>query len=225
MASSSTFLSASITKKQLVALTGLLLSGFLVTHLAGNLLILVGHEVFNKYAYNLTSTPLIYVAEAILLAIFLTHIFLAVKLNYENNRARPQKYYIKQKTGRGSTFASSTMPYTGTLVLIFLVFHILHIKFGPTYTITYQGQEMRDLHRTVIEYFQNPLAVTWYIFSMVVLGIHLSHGFWSAFQSIGFNHDLYTPRLRKLSFLFAAAITFGFSVLPLYSYFQGGFSS
>ena len=89
------------------------------THLAGNLLIFVGPEAFNYYAHKLTSNPLIYVAEAILAAIFLGHMGMAIKVTMENKAARPEGYYMKTKTGRGSTFASSTMPYTGLILLAF----------------------------------------------------------------------------------------------------------
>ena len=104
------YLSSSIMKKQLMGVTGLLLCGFLVSHLAGNMLIIVGPKAFNIYAHTLTSNPLIYVAEVILLSIFALHVGLAFKLTIENKLARPVGYYMKQPTGRGATFASTTMP-------------------------------------------------------------------------------------------------------------------
>ncbi len=214
---------SSIVKKQAMAITGLLLCGFLVTHLAGNFLIIYSADAFNQYAYALTSNPLIYVAEAGLAALFLGHIGMAIKLTLENHKARPQKYYMKKPTGRGSTFASSTMPYTGMITLIFLVIHLINFKFGPLYMTTVDGVEMRDLYRTVVEYFASPLNVLWYIIAMVALGIHLSHGVWSAFQSLGFNHPSYTPTLRMASKAFAVLIVVGYSSLPIYCYLiQGG---
>ena len=217
-----TFISKSIAKKQVMGITGLMLCGFLVTHLAGNLLIFVGADAFNQYAHALVSNPFIYVAEAGLALIFLTHIALAVRLSYENNKARPQKYYMKRHTGRGATFASASMPYTGILALIFTVIHILNFKFGPVYDTTVDGVAMRDLYRTVIEYFQSPLHILWYVFALLAIGVHVSHGFWSAFQSLGFNHPRYTPGLQIFSKLFGVLITIGFSALPIYCYFQGG---
>jgi len=214
-------LTSSVVKKQIMGITGLMLCGFLVTHLAGNFLIFVGPEAFNTYAYTLTSNPLIYVAEAVLLAIFLTHIGLAVRLTIENKMARPTGYYMKQPTGRGSTFASSTMPITGFIILLFLVLHIWQFKFGPVYDITHSGVEMRDLYRLLIEYFSSPLACAWYIFCMMALGLHVSHGFWSAFQSLGFNHPKYMPALQLLSKLYGVAMFVGFSSLPIYCYLQG----
>jgi succinate dehydrogenase / fumarate reductase cytochrome b subunit len=216
------YATSSVVKKQVMGVTGLLLCGFLVSHLIGNCLIYLGPEAFNTYAHTLVTNPLIYVAEAILALIFLSHIALAVKLTIENNNARPEKYFVKQKTGHGATFASSTMPYTGALILVFLILHLLHFKFGPVHSATYGGVEMRDIYKTVVDYFQSPLNVLWYIFCMLALGIHLSHGFWSAFQSIGFWHPKYTCFLRCFAKLFAVAITIGYSALPIYCYLQGG---
>lgn len=216
------YLNSSIMKKQIMGVTGLLLCGFLVSHLIGNGLIYFGDRAFNTYAHTLVTNPLIYFAEAILLGIFVTHIFLAMKLTLENKAARPVAYAVKKPTGRGSTFASSTMPYTGLLILVFLVFHILHFKFGPVYKITYDGVEMRDLYRLLVEYFHQPLAVVWYVFCMLALGLHVSHGFWSAFQSIGFNHPKYNSCLKNLAKVYALLMTVGFSALPIYCYLQGG---
>jgi succinate dehydrogenase / fumarate reductase, cytochrome b subunit len=216
------YLGASIVKKQLMGLTGLLLCGFLVGHLAGNLLIFVGPEAFNTYGHLLITNPLIYVAEAGLGALFLAHIGMALRLIVENHKARPVKYYMKQPTGRGATFASSTMPYTGVLTLVFLVLHILQFKFGPHYTIVHSGVEMRDLYRLVVEFYQSPVAVLWYVVCMISLGIHVKHGFWSAFQSLGFHHTNYTELLQKISIVFALVVAGGFASLPIFCYFQGG---
>lgn len=217
-----TVATSSVMKKQAMGVTGLLLCGFLVSHLAGNCLIYFGPEAFNTYAHKLVTNPLIYIAEAILALIFLSHIALAARLTIENKMARPTSYYMRQATGRGSTLASSTMPITGIIILIFLVLHIIQFKFGAYYEATYDGVVMRDLYRLLIEYFSSPLAVAWYIFCMLALGLHVSHGFWSAFQSIGFNHPKYTPVLKLLAKLYALVITVGFSALPIYCYMQGG---
>lgn len=212
---------SSIVKKQLMGITGLMLCGFLLTHLAGNFLIFVSPEAFNTYAYKLTSTPLIYVAEAGLLAIFLTHMGLALRLSIENKMARPVGYYMKQPTGRGSTFASSTMPYTGIGIGVFVVLHIIHFKFGAVYDIVHSGVEMRDLYRLVVEEFQSKAFAFGYIVAMAFVGVHVSHGFWSSFQSIGFNHPKYNPIIKGLSVMFALTVFGGFSSLPIYCFLQG----
>ena len=213
---------SSILKKQIMAVTGLLLCGFLVTHLAGNCLIYVGPEAFNSYAHTLITNPFIYLMEAGLVLLFLLHIGMAIKLTIENKRARPSSYYMKMSVEGGATFASSTMPITGLIILIFLIFHILHFKYGPVYTVQYDGVEMRDLYRLLLEYFQGPLAIGWYLFSMAALGLHLSHGFWSAFQSLGFNHPKYNDILKIKAKAFALIVSIGFAALPIYCYLQGG---
>jgi succinate dehydrogenase / fumarate reductase cytochrome b subunit len=172
------YFSTSVGKKQLMAITGLLLSGFLVTHLLGNILIVVGADAFNYYAYKLTSNPLIYVAEAGLAGLFLLHLVLAMVLTVQNKKSRGSNgYFMKVNTGRGTTFASKSMPYTGFVILIFLILHIRDLKFGPVYMTTVDGVEMRDLHRTVIEYFADPLHTAWYVFAMAMMALHLGHGF------------------------------------------------
>lgn len=215
------FFGSSIGLKQLVGATGLALCGFLVTHMAGNFLILVSKDAFNSYAYKLTSNPLIYIAEAILAALFLTHLGIALKLAFENKQARPKKYAVKRKTGRGTTFASNTMPLTGIIILAFLISHILNLKFGAYYETTLDGIVVRDLHRTVMEYFSDPLNTLWYVIAMVTVGIHTSHGFGSAFQSLGVNHPKYNSLIRLSTKAYGAVIALGFSGIAIWAYLQG----
>jgi succinate dehydrogenase / fumarate reductase cytochrome b subunit len=214
--------STSIGKKQIMGVTGLLLCGFLVSHLLGNLTLLVGPDAFNKYSHTLTSNPLIYGAEFILAVLFLSHIVMAFRLVIENKRARPVGYYMYKKSGRGGTLASSSMPWTGLIALVFLCFHITGLKFGTQYTTTVGGVEMRDLYRTTVEYFQDPLHVAGYIVAMVALGFHTSHGFWSAFQSLGLNHPKYMPKIQRISQLFGLVVAIGFSGLAIFCYIKGG---
>ncbi len=220
MIKSHNYFTSSIGKKQIMALTGFGLVGFTASHLLGNLLILVGADAFNMYAYNLTINPLIYVAEAGLLGMFILHIFLAVILKLQNMSARPQGYYVKTKTGRGETFASQTMPYTGLILLVFIIIHLLNFKFGSNYSATVDGVQIRDLYRTVIEYFANPLYVVWYVFAMLTLGLHVSHGIQSVFQSWGFNHPKYTPVIQFASMAYGLFVAVGFSVLAIFCHFQ-----
>ena len=213
----------SVVKKQIMGISGLLLCGFVLTHLLGNLTLFFGSDAFNKYSFTLTSNPLIYLAEAILLGIFLVHIILAIKLVIENKQARPVAYsYPRKHSGRGATFASSTMPVTGIIALIFLVVHILGLKFGTHYDTEVNGIVMRDMYRTTIEYFQDPLHVLFYIFAVTSLGIHVSHGFWSAFQSLGLNHPKYMPKLKCAAWAFGILVAVGFSTLAIFCYMQGG---
>lgn len=215
------FFSSSIGLKQLVGATGLALCGFLVTHMAGNFLILVSKDAFNTYAHKLTSNPLIYVAEAILAGLFLMHLGLAMRLAFENKAARPERYAVKRATGRGTTFASKTMPLTGLVILAFLISHLLNMKFGTYYETTLDGIVVRDLYRTVMEYFSDPLHTAWYVVAMVTAGIHTSHGFGSAFQSLGINHPKYNPLIKLLTKLYGLFIAVGFSGIAIWSFLQG----
>lgn len=211
----------SVTKKQVMGITGLLLSGFLISHLLGNVLIFVGPDAFNKYSYTLTSNPLIYAAELILGSIAVAHILMAIKLVRENRAARPDGYFMRKHSGRGATLASATMQYSGLVALVFIVLHIMNLKFGTHYDTTVNGVVMRDMYRTTIEYMANPLHLLWYIVAVSVLGLHVSHGFWSAFQSIGLNHPKYMPKIQCLSKLFGILVAVGFSVIAIYCFIQG----
>lgn len=214
--------STSIGKKQIMGVTGLLLCGFLVSHLIGNLTMLVSADAFNKYSHTLISNPLIFPAEIILTLIFLSHIVMGFKVTIENKIARPIGYHMYKKSGRGGTFASTSMPVTGVIALVFLVSHILGLKYGTQYTTVVGGVEMRDLYRTTVEYFQDMTHVIAYIISVVALGIHVSHGFWSAFQSLGLNHPKYMPKIQCASKLFGLVVAIGFSIFPIFCYLQGG---
>lgn len=218
--SSQNYFCSSVGKKQVMAVTGLLLCGFLVSHLLGNFLILLGSDAFNTYAHTLTSNKLIYVAEAILAIVLLSHVIMAVRLRIENKLARPVPYLMRRKTGNGETFASSTMIFSGALILVFLVTHLIHFKYGAYYTTNVDGVEMRDLYKVVIEYFRNPLYTAWYVVAMTVIGLHTSHGFWSAFQSLGLSHPKYTPKIKLISKIYAVFIAVGFSSLAIFCHLQ-----
>lgn len=209
---------SSIQKKQVMAVTGLLLCGFLIAHLLGNFLIIFSPEGFNAYAHQLTSTPLIYAAEAVLLILFLTHLFIAFKITWENKKARPEKYFMKTKTGDGTTFMSQTMPYTGLVILIFLISHLFHFKYGSYYSTEYAGSEIRDLYKTVIEYFASPINVAWYCFAMAAMAVHLGHGVQSTFQSLGFNHPKINCAAKFFGAGFAIIVPILFSLLAVWSY-------
>ncbi|MDH4468716.1 MAG: succinate dehydrogenase cytochrome b subunit [Bacteriovoracaceae bacterium] len=213
-------LQTSVGRKYLVAITGLLSCGFLLGHLAGNLLLLMGPDSFNSYAHKLTSTSLIYVAEAILGVIFLVHLGLALKLNWENKMARPQKYVKKKTFGPGENIFSSTMPYTGIAILVFLVLHLTQFKFGSVYMTQVEGVEMRDVYRTVIEFFKNIWSLVWYCVAMSLLAMHLAHGVQSSFQSLGIRSKQIGQWLKCGSRIFAFGVPAGFIFLSIWCHLQ-----
>lgn len=218
------YFGSSIGRKQLVAVTGLLLCGFLVSHLAGNFLLVVGPDAFNLYAYKLFSLGgLLYVIEGVLALIFLMHLGLAIKLNIENVQARggAKRYAVKRNTGRGTTFMSQTMPWTGLILLIFTILHLKNLKFGTHYTTVVDGVEMRDLSRTTFEYFQSLTAVIWYVFAMTAAALHTAHGFSSAFQSMGWNHGKYFKNVKRVGYLYAVVVAGGFAGLAIYCHMKG----
>jgi succinate dehydrogenase / fumarate reductase, cytochrome b subunit len=215
-------LRTSIVRKMVVALTGLGLCFFTLTHLMGNLLVFVGPDAFNSYGHALISNKLIYVLEAGLALTFLVHLALALKLTLENHQARPEKYFMKKNTGRGATFASSTMPYTGMIILVFIIYHLSTIKYGASYEVTVDGVVMRDLYRLLVEHFSSSFNSFLYVLAVCALGVHVSHGLWSAFQSLGLNHPKYTPKVKLLSCLFGLLVAVGYSSIALWVFFFKG---
>src|SRR3989304_4167148 len=159
--------------------------GFLCVHLIGNLLLYFGPAKFNAYSHVLISSPIVIPAEIGLTAIFLIHVFEAATMWYSNRSARPVSYVNKQWAGGTSrkTTASATMIWTGSITAIFLVVHIVTMKYGTWYTVP--GSEARDLYRLVIETFQNPFWAGFYAVCMTVVGFHLWHGISSACESLG----------------------------------------
>lgn len=213
------YLRSSIGKKTLMGLTGLAWSGFVMTHMLANLLIIFSPEAYNKYSHALITNPFIYLAEAGLVLTLLAHAFTGMKLAAENKSARPEGYAVKPSGEKAASVASSTMIYTGSLLLAFVVYHLITFKFGPYYTVTYDGVEMRDLYRLVIEVFQSPLYVFGYVICMFLVGLHLSHGFQSSFQSLGFRHPKYTPAIKVFGTIYSVIVAAGFIVQPLYVFF------
>ena len=208
--------SSSVGTKLLVGITGLALFLYLITHIAGNALILFGPTTFNQYAHTLTSNPLIPVIEVGLLLIFLLHVYKTVTMYLGNQQARPLTYKVKKSQGRPSrkTFASSTMIFSGLWLLIFVIMHVKAFKYGLDYEA---ANGVRDLYRVEMETFRSPLTVTFYVLSMLVVGSHLWHGGSSTFQSLGLDHPRWTPRILAVTKVLAAVIAGGFIVIVLWA--------
>jgi succinate dehydrogenase / fumarate reductase cytochrome b subunit len=213
--------SSSVGSKLLIGLTGLALFAYLILHLAGNALIFAGPEIFNEYAHRLISNPLIIPIEIGLLLVFLLHIYKTVRMWVTNRDARPVAYEMKAYAGHTSrkSVASSTMIASGLLALLFVIVHVKQFKFGAWYQ-TVSEQPIRDLYRTEIEVFRQPLWVTFYVICTLIVGLHLRHGISSAFQSIGFDHPIYTRRLTVIGILFAILIGGGLALIPVLVYLR-----
>lgn len=214
-------LSTTTGTKFLMAATGLALLAFLVIHLANNLLYFAGPGVYNRFSHLLSGNPLIYVVEIGLLAIFLLHAQKAIS-NYRNNqKARPQPYLKKEWAGYKSrkSLASTTMIFSGIWLLLFVGVHLWHFKFGRHLEFAADPQ-VRDLHLLETQEFGNLLWVLFYMISMVVIGLHLSHGFWSAFQSLGIGNPRYTPRIIAVGKVLTAVLAAAFFLIPLVVYLK-----
>jgi succinate dehydrogenase / fumarate reductase cytochrome b subunit len=213
------YLSSSVGAKLLIGLTGLLLFAYLILHLAGNALIFGGADLFNEYSHKLIANPLLIPIEIGLLLVFLIHIYKTVRMLIANHAARPVRYQKKAYAGHTSrkSFASSTMIASGLIVLVFVLIHVKQLKYGAYYQ-TVGASPIRDLYRTEIEVFQNPWWVAFYVFSTIVVGLHLRHGIASGFQSIGADHPLYTRRLTAIGIVMAIIIGGGLGLIPIVIY-------
>jgi succinate dehydrogenase / fumarate reductase cytochrome b subunit len=205
-----TTLSTSIGKKLLMAVTGLSFIGFLAAHLAGNLSIYAGADAFNNYALHLHALgPLLSVAEFVLLGLFLIHVLSGLILFWQNLKARPARYAVNRNPG-GKTIGSATMPYTGVLILFFILFHL------SNFSRFFVDQSNTTIYQIVSNAFQDPVYVGLYVLAMLVVALHVSHGFWSLFQTAGLNHPKYMPAIQIGGLLLSLAFGLGFGFLPIY---------
>jgi succinate dehydrogenase / fumarate reductase cytochrome b subunit len=215
------YFNTTIGTKVLMGATGLLLVVYLILHLAGNLLLLLGPEIFNGYSHLLISNPLIIPVEIGLGAIFFLHVYKAVTNYVANRRARPVGYrrYTWTKRPSRKSLASTTMIFSGIILFVFIAVHLMQFKFGSEYTVAQGGEEVRDLYRLEMEVFGNILNVVFYAFCMVVIGAHLWHGIASAFDSLGATHPRYTPLILKVGKGAAFVVAVGFLVIPFAVFF------
>jgi succinate dehydrogenase / fumarate reductase cytochrome b subunit len=200
-------LGSSVGKKLLMALTGLAFVGFLAAHLAGNFTIYAGKAAFNGYAEKLQALgPFLYLFRTGLIAFAMVHILTGLILFLQNRKARPVGYRTHASAG-GRTLSSRTMPYTGLIILSFVIFHLFHFTFVDKTSTT-----IFDL---VTAAFNQPVWVALYAALMAVVALHVRHGFWSAFQTIGANHPKYMPAISLLSIAAGLAVGVGFGLLPI----------
>ncbi|MBL7796158.1 MAG: succinate dehydrogenase cytochrome b subunit [Saprospiraceae bacterium] len=224
----SKFLTSSIGQKIVMALTGIFLTLFLAIHLLGNLQLLQNDdgEAFNTYAYFMTSNPLIKTVSYLLYASILVHAVQGILLARQNRAARGANRYAVSHM-RSSERASRNMAWLGIIIFVFIVLHMYQFWFqmhwGGLEMITYPGSThpVKDLYTLVEESYESPLFVVFYVLSMIVVGYHLWHGFWSSFQTLGLNHKKYTPLIKWIGAAYSILIPLLFAIIPLVMHFRG----
>ena len=220
------FFISSIGRKLIMSLTGLFLTSFLVIHLIGNLQLLAddGGKAFNVYAKFMTSNPLIKGISILLYASILLHAVQGIILWRKNREARgSQGYAVKAvRAAHTSAAAAVNMAWLGIIVFVFICLHMyqfwLQMKMGNVPMVTYEGETYKDLYTITAAAFANPLYVVIYVLSMVVIGIHLWHGFQSAFQTLGLNHRKYTPFIQKFGKVFSILVPALFALIPVWMF-------
>ena len=208
---------SSIGKKILMAVSGLILTGFILAHLLGNLLIYSGPDALNAYAKKLRDMgALLWAVRLTLLASALVHIVASIHVSRENAAARPIGYR-KVRTAE-TTLSARTMLVSGVGVGVYLVYHLLHFTFGVTHPAISHAHDAlgrHDVYLMVVRSFQQPLITLAYLLGMGAVAFHLSHGVGSAFQTLGLTTERTIPAFRWGSQLFAFAIFLGYISIPM----------
>lgn len=217
------FFTSSIGRKIVVAVTGLLLFLFCLVHLSGNMLIFVGQEAFNDYAYmlhHLLHGAMVWIARIGLLGLIVAHVLATVSLVIQNKTAREPYHF--QKTVR-ATLTSKLMPLSGLMVLGFIIYHILHftVKVGINDADYTMANGHFDAWQMVVDGFANPIASIVYLVSVGLLGLHLKHGFASLFQTLGLSSQKTRKHFEVASVLLSLLIFVGFASIPILVGFAG----
>ncbi|MES2387576.1 MAG: succinate dehydrogenase cytochrome b subunit [Bacteroidota bacterium] len=216
-------LTSSLGRKLAMSLTGLFLVSFLLVHMGGNVQLFYndGGDAFNTYSKFMSTSPIIRVLEIVLLAGFVTHIWTSVILTRRNANARPVSYAYTQPSP-GVTWFSKNMGLSGSIVLVFLIIHLLNFWFPyhygsmPTKTDAH-GEQIKDMYALVEKVFRQEWWYSiLYVLACVLLGFHLNHGFFSAFRTLGVEHKKYTPLMKAVSQFISVVIPAGFAAMPLY---------
>ncbi|MGQ9635184.1 MAG: succinate dehydrogenase cytochrome b subunit [Bryobacteraceae bacterium] len=198
-----------VSKKAVMAVTGLFLTSYVIVHMLGNLQFFMGREQINAYAEFLHSRPaFLWSARVVLLASVLLHIYTGWSLWLLKRKARPQRYIKESHVPAG--YASRTMILTGPLIGLYVVYHVLHLTIGKAGLPFDRG----DVYGNLLAGFSIPAVSAVYIAAMVALSFHLYHGIWSMFQSMGVSHPRYTPILKRVSAVLAVGVAAGFIAVP-----------
>jgi succinate dehydrogenase / fumarate reductase cytochrome b subunit len=211
------FLKSTVGRKYIMGITGLVWMGFILGHMAGNMLIFLGPDTFNSYGNSITSNHLLlYGTEIVLVLALIAHVTSAISLTLDNRTAKGSRYAVSAKGEKSSTWASRNMGAQGSVILAFIILHLATFKYGAHYETTVNGVVMRDLHKLVLEVFTQPGYVAWYVVSLILLLFHLSHGARSIFQSFGILERKMQEPLKKFAWAYAIVVAGGFLSQPLY---------
>jgi len=210
------FYEAPVGKKVIMAVTGVILFGFVVGHLIGNLQIYIppdpvtGRYKLDDYGEMLHHLGgILWVVRLVLLSSVLLHVWSAIQLTLQANAARPIAY--TKKDNAHSSYASRTMIWSGPIIGVFIIYHLLHFTGGQLHP----DFKFLHVHDNVVRGFKDPLASLFYIVAMSMLGTHLYHGLWSMFQSVGVSHPRYTPAIKLFAKLAAAVLVLGNISIPI----------
>ncbi len=215
-----TLWSTSIGKKAVMAITGVILVAFVIAHMLGNLKIFQGEEKFNAYAVWLREVgspvfgheQLLWLARVVLLTATVLHIVTAAQLTQRSYAARPVSYARKEAIQ--STYASRTMRWGGVIITLFVLYHILHFTFGAVGFASGQYEDM-SVYRNVVIGFSAWYVSAFYIAAMAALGLHMYHGVWSMFQTLGVNSDRTDALYRALATVSSLAVVLGNISVPV----------
>jgi succinate dehydrogenase / fumarate reductase cytochrome b subunit len=217
MQTAATFFGSTIGRKVVMAATGLVLVGFVVGHMAGNLQLYLGAEALNAYGRGLREMghgALLWVARAALLLAVGLHIWAATSLTLQSRAARPVGY--RRLSFTESTYASRTMRWSGPILLLFIIYHLAHFTLGSAHPQFVEG----DVFGNVVVGFRSGPVVLFYVIAMLCLGLHLYHGVWSMLQTLGLSHPRYNSWRHALSTLVTVAVVGGNLSFPLAVYFR-----
>jgi succinate dehydrogenase / fumarate reductase, cytochrome b subunit len=199
-------------QKAIMAVTGAVLFFFVIFHMLGNLQVFEGPEQLNFYGFALRRFPeVLWAARISLLGAVALHIWSCIQLAIKKKQARPASYAIRRNSN--SSYASRTMYWSGPILLAFIIYHLLHLTAGY---VQPGGRFIEgDVYHNLVFGFRVWWVSAWYIFSMILLGLHIRHGAWSMFQSLGMNHPRHTPILKKAAAVLAIVIVAGYISIPL----------
>ncbi len=218
-----TLADTTIGKKAIMAVSGLVLLGFVLVHMAGNLLVFQGPAALNGYADGLRKLgPMLWIARGVLLAAVAAHVWAAVSLYKANEQARPVKYHVQHTAA--TTYAAKTMRYGGVIILLFVLYHLAHLTFGVGIPGGHAAAPPAgmpgsvsgtDVFHNVVVSFQNPAITGIYVLAQLALALHLYHGAWSFMQTLGLSHPRYNGLRVKLAAAYATVICVGNLSMPI----------